>query len=63
MSENNQKFIMTKDKATAQSFIASGLKLVSQIGGTYTFLNQSPKHFNFGEIDQSKYCFSNILSM
>lgn len=63
MSENNQKFIMTKDKATAQSFISSGLKLVSQIGGTYTFLNQYLKHFNFGEIDKSKYCFSDILSM
>ena len=32
MSGNNQKFVMTKDKATAQSFIASGFKLVSQIG-------------------------------
>lgn len=34
---NNQKFIVTKDKATAEFFIASGIKLVSQIGDTYTF--------------------------
>lgn len=63
MSENNQKFIMTTDQTTAQSFIASGFKLISQIGNTYTFLNQPPKHFSFGAIDKSKYCFSNILSM
>nr|DAZ24598.1 MAG TPA: hypothetical protein [Caudoviricetes sp.]DAZ84035.1 MAG TPA: hypothetical protein [Caudoviricetes sp.] len=60
---NNQKFIVTKDKATAEFFIASGIKLVSQIGDTYTFLNQPPKHFSFRETDKGKYCFSNILSM
>ena len=54
MSDNSQKFIVTKDKATATSLIASD---------TYTFLNQPPKHFNFSVIDKSKYCFSNILSM
>ena len=49
---NNQKFIVTKDKATAEFFIASGIKLVSQIGNTYTFLNQPPKHFSFRETDR-----------
>lgn len=63
MSDNSQKFIVTKDKATATSLIASEFKLVSQIGDTYTFLNQPPQHFNFSVIDKSKYCFSNILSM
>lgn len=37
MSDNSQKFIVTKDKATATSLIASEFKLVSQIGDTYTF--------------------------
>lgn len=63
MSENSKKFIMTKDETTAKSFITSGFKLISQIGDTYTFLNQPPKHFSFGALDKSKYCFSNILSM
>lgn len=57
------KFIITQDKTVSSQLIAYGFKLVSQIGDTYTFLNQPPKHFNFSVIDKSKYCFSNILSM
>lgn len=58
-----EKFIITQDKSVSDQLIAHGFVLVSQIGDTYTFLNQPPKHFSFGALDKSKYCFSNILSM
>lgn len=57
------KFIITNEKDTATSLIAAGFKLVSHIGSTYTFVNQTVKNFNFDSIDKKTYCFSNILSM
>lgn len=57
------KFIITNEKNTATSLIAAGFKLVSHIGSTYTFVNQTVKNFNFDSIDKKTYYFSNILSM
>lgn len=57
------KFIITNEKDTATSLISAGFKLVSHIGSTYTFVNQTVKNFNFDSIDKNTYCFSNILSM
>lgn len=57
------KFIITNEKDTATSLIAAGFKLVSHIGSTYTFVNQTVKNFNFDSIDKKTYYFSNILSM
>lgn len=57
------KFIITNEKNTATSLINAGFKLVSHIGDTYTFMNQTIKNFNFDSIDKKTYCFSNILSM
>lgn len=58
-----KKFIITQDKTVSDQLIAHGFKLVSHIGDTYTFMNQTIKNFNFDSIDKKTYCFSNILSM
>jgi hypothetical protein len=59
----NKKFIITQDKRTANVLIASGLQLISNIGTTYTFLNQLPDKFNFDGVDQKKIIYTNILSL
>ena len=59
----NQTFIKTTDKETADKLISEGFKLVSQSNGVYTFLNQLPNNFNFDEADKKKVAYTNILSM
>ena len=49
-----KNFIKTNDKLTADKLISEGFKLISQIGSTYTFINQSPEKINFDEIDKTK---------
>ena len=58
----DKKFIITKDKPTADKLSAAGLILVSNIGGTYTFQNELKK-LNFTGIEKGKVCYSNILSL
>ena len=58
---NNQKFIIVKDEATANKLIASGFQVVSHINSIYTFINQTPKHFNFDEVDAKKLVYTNML--
>ena len=58
----NKKFIIVKDKPTADKLSAAGFILLSQIGSTYTFKNES-KNFNFASIEKGKICYSNILSL
>ena len=58
-----QNFIKTTDKETADKLISAGFQLVSQSGNVYIFLNQSPKNFNFDEIDKKKMVYTNILNM
>jgi hypothetical protein len=41
--------------------IANGFDLVSNMGGTYTFMNSNPKHFNFENIDVKKLAYTNTL--
>lgn len=57
------KFIMTMDKSAAEKFLAAGFKLISQGGGVYTFINESPKNFTFDSVCDTKYHFTNILGM
>lgn len=59
----NKKFIVTQDSETAAKLLSSGFQLVSQINGTYTFINQVPQHFNFNEVDAKKIIYTNILSL
>lgn len=58
---NNAKFIIVQDKDTAAQMIASGFNLVSDMNGTYTFMNVIPKHFNFNNIDVKKLAYTNTL--
>ena len=58
----NKKFIIVKDKPTADKLIADGFILLSQIGGTYTFKNEQ-KSINFANIEKGKICYSDILSL
>lgn len=63
MPQSNQKFIVTMDKSTANKLTAVGFKLISQIGGSYTFLNQPPKNFNFEQFGSEKIHYTNMLSL
>lgn len=58
-----KNFIKTTDKETADKLLACGFQLVSQVGNIYTFLNQTPKNFNFDTVDQKKIVYDNILSI
>ena len=58
---NDAKFIVVQDKDVANQLIASGFNLVSNIGGTYTFINMIPNHFNFENIDVKKLAYTNTL--
>lgn len=57
-----KKFIITMDKDTANKFIETGFKLISQNGNSYTFLNQPPKIFNFEQLDRNKFTYTNVLT-
>lgn len=59
----DKKFIKTTDKETANQLIASGFRLVSQIGSVYTFLNEVPKNFNFDIVNEKKIVYDNKLSI
>ena len=59
----DQKFIIVQDEATANTLIASGFQLISQINGTYTFMNMLPPHFNFSEVDVKKLAYTNTLAI
>ena len=61
MYVNNEKFIIVQDVNTANKLIASGFNLVSNTNGTYTFINMTPKHFNFENIDVKKLAYTNML--
>lgn len=58
-----KNFIKTTDKETADKLLACGFQLVSQVGNTYTFLNQPPKDLNFDTVDKKKVVYDNILSI
>lgn len=58
-----KKFIITQDEQTYKFLLVSGFQLISELGGTYTFLNKMPKNFTFADFDKSKMAYSNILSL
>jgi hypothetical protein len=59
----DKKFIIVQDESIANKLIASGFQVVTQVNGTYTFMNIVPQHFNFAEVDMSKLAYTNILSL
>lgn len=58
---NNAKFIVVQDENTAHKLIAAGFKIVSQVNGTYTFMNEIPRQFKFDNIDVKKLAYTNML--
>ena len=55
------KFIIVQDSNTANKLISAGFQIVSQINNTYTFMNVTPKHFKFDNIDIKKLAYTNTL--
>lgn len=60
---DNKKFIIVQDKATADKFIVCGFQLVSSNNNTYTFINSTPQNFSFSEVDVTKIAYTNMLSI
>ena len=58
-----QNFIKTTDKSTAEKLLSEGLKLISQVGQVYTFLNDMPESFRFEEVDKKHIAYSNVLNV
>ena len=56
-----QNFIKTTDKSTAEKLISKGVKLISQDGQIYTFLNDVPENFRFEAVDKKHIAYSNVL--
>ena len=56
-----KKFIVTQDESVSNVLLAHGFRLVSHIGNTYTFVNETSEKFNFSSIDKTKIHFTNIL--
>lgn len=56
-----KKFIITQDKSVSNLLIAHGFRLLSNISGTYTFVNNTPEKFSFDTIDATKLHFTNNL--
>ena len=59
----DKKFIKTTDVETANKLITFGLKMISQIGDVYTFLNEMPHNMTFESVDQTKIVYDNKLSL
>lgn len=57
---SQKKFVITRDETAANQLLASGLRLLSNVSGTYTFVND-PVKFNFEQFDKKLVCFTNNL--
>lgn len=58
-----KKFIITQDQSVSNVLIAHGFHLLSNVCGTYTFINSVPEKFNFSSIDSTKVHFTNKLNI
>lgn len=56
-----KKFIITQDQSVSNFLIAHGFRLLSNINGTYTFINEQKENMNFANIDFSKVHFTDKL--
>lgn len=57
----NAKFIIVQDIDIANQLERSGFQVVSKMNGIYTFMNTTPQHFNFEEIDIKKLVYTDRL--
>ena len=59
---NKAKFIVVQDNYIADQLISNGFTLVSNMNGTYTFMNVVPNHFHFENIDIKKLVYTDMLT-
>lgn len=57
----DKKFIVVQSEPVANQLIAHGFRLLSNISGTYTFVNEQKENMNFSTIDFSKVHFTDKL--
>ena len=55
-----KKFIITQNESVANKLLASGFRLLTNVSGTYTFINE-PNKFNFEQFDKKSVCFTDNL--
>ena len=55
-------FIVTTDKETADKLISDGFRLITEVGGKFTFENKTTK-MAFNQIDTKKIAYTSILSL
>ena len=60
--KNKSNFIVTTDKETADKLILEGFRLITEIGGKFTFEAKS-NNVVFDKIDEKKLAYTNILSL
>ena len=60
---SQKKFIITQDESVSNVLLAHGFHLLSNVDGTYTFINSVPEKFNFSSIDSAKIHFTNKLNI
>ena len=58
-----KKFIITQAESVGPLLIAHDFRLLSNVSGTYTFINEAPERFSFDSIDTTKLHFTNKLNI
>ena len=61
ISEKRTKIAI--DKTVSNILIAHGFRMISNISGTYTFINEAPEKFSFDSIDSTKIYFTNKINL
>ena len=56
-----KKFIVTQDESVSNKLIAHGFILLSNVCGTYTFVNERKEKFDFSSVDTTKIHFTNKI--
>lgn len=57
-----KKFIITQDQSVSNLLIAHGFHLISNVCGTYTFMNE-PNKLNFEQFDKKLVYFTNKINI
>lgn len=57
----SKKFIIVQSESVANQLIANGFILLSNICGTYTFINEDKESFSFSNVDANKIIFTDKL--
>ena len=61
--DKSKNFIIVQSESVANQLIAHGFNLLSNVCGTYTFINETKEKFDFNSIDTTKMHFTNKLNI